>query len=76
MFETLKEILVSKLKVAPEQIVPQATREDAELDSLAIVELALLLNTELGLPISDDDLLETVTIGDIAELMEQRSANV
>ncbi|MFF2009811.1 acyl carrier protein [Streptomyces sp. NPDC058195] len=76
MFETLKEILVSKLKVTPEQVTPEATREDVELDSLAIVELSLVLEKELNMVISDDELLELPTIGAMAELMEQRSAKV
>lgn len=76
MYETLKEILVSKLKVTPEQVTPEATREDVELDSLAVVELSLLLEKELGMAISDDELLELPTIGDMAELMEQRSTKV
>ncbi|MCX2923443.1 MULTISPECIES: acyl carrier protein [Streptomyces] len=75
MFETLKEMLVSKLKVAPEQVTPEATREDVELDSLAIVELSLLLEKELGLQISDDELLEAATIRDMADLMTERSAS-
>ncbi|MEV7422222.1 MULTISPECIES: acyl carrier protein [unclassified Streptomyces] len=75
MFETLKEMLVSKLKVAPEQITPEATREDVELDSLAVVELSLLLEKELGLQISDDELLEAATIRDMADLMAERSAS-
>ncbi|KOG64539.1 acyl carrier protein [Streptomyces griseoflavus] len=76
MFETLKEILVSKLKVSPEQITLDATREDVELDSLAVVELSLLLEKELGLAISDDELLEADTVGNMARLMEQRSTKV
>ncbi len=76
MFETLKEMLVGKLKVDPELVVPEATREDVELDSLAIVELSLLLEKELALAISDDELLEAATVGEIAELMEARSAKV
>ncbi|MDT0438265.1 MULTISPECIES: acyl carrier protein [Streptomyces] len=75
MFETLKEMLVSKLKVAPEQVTPEATREDVELDSLAVVELSLLLEKELGLQISDDELLEAATMGDMADLMVERSAS-
>lgn len=75
MFETLKEMLVSKLKVAPEQVTPEATREDVELDSLAVVELSLLLEKELGLQISDDELLEAPTIRDMADLMAERSAS-
>lgn len=75
MFEILKEMLVSKLKVAPEQVTPEATREDVELDSLAVVELSLLLEKELGLQISDDELLKTATIRDMADLMTERSAS-
>lgn len=74
MFEKLKEILVNKLKVTPEQITPEATREDIELDSLAVVELSLVLETELGVSVSDDELLEAETVGDMVALIEQRSA--
>jgi acyl carrier protein len=76
MLEQLRNILADTLKVAPETIVPEATREDIELDSLAVVELSLLLKSELGLDISDDELLEADTVADMARLMEERSAKV
>ncbi|WEP01082.1 phosphopantetheine-binding protein (plasmid) [Streptomyces sp. FXJ1.172] len=76
MFEQLKEILVNKLKVTPEQITPEATREDIELDSLAVVELSLVLETELGAAVSDDELLEANTVADMVALIEQRCARV
>ncbi|GAA0665328.1 hypothetical protein GCM10010193_15950 [Kitasatospora atroaurantiaca] len=76
MFDTLKEILVSKLKVTPEQVTPESTKDDIELDSLAVVELSLVLENELGITISDDELLEAETIGEMAELIESRSLKV
>ncbi|NEB75756.1 acyl carrier protein [Streptomyces sp. SID14478] len=76
MLDQLKEILSNKLKVSPEAITPEATREDIELDSLAVVELSLLLKSELGLDISDDDLLEAETVADMVRLMDERSATV
>ncbi|MER5739757.1 MULTISPECIES: phosphopantetheine-binding protein [unclassified Streptomyces] len=76
MFEQLKEILVNKLKVDPEQITLEATREDIELDSLAVVELSLVLENELGVAVSDDALLEAETVGDMLALIEQGSARV
>lgn len=76
MLEQFKEILSNKLKVSPEAITPEATREDIELDSLAVVELSLLLKSELGLDVSDDDLLEAETVADMVRLMEERSAKV
>lgn len=76
MLEQLREILSNKLKVSEAAIVPEATREDIELDSLAVVELSLLLKSELDLDISDDDLLEAATVADMVRLMEERSAKV
>ncbi|WP_053847516.1 acyl carrier protein [Streptomyces sp. NRRL B-24085] len=76
MFETLKDILVGKLKVDPDRITPEATREDVELDSLAVVELSLLLEKELGVNVSDDELMETTSIGDMVRLVESRKAEV
>ncbi|APY86579.1 acyl carrier protein [Streptomyces alfalfae] len=76
MLEQLKEILSNKLKVSPEAITPEATKDDIELDSLAVVELSLLLKSELDIDVSDDDLLEADTVADMVELMETRSAKV
>lgn len=76
MFEILKEILVDKLKVDPSRITPQATREEAELDSLAVVELSMLLDKEYGVVISDDELMEADTIGEMARMMNERRATV
>jgi acyl carrier protein len=74
VFETLKNILVDKLKISGDQIVAEATKEDIELDSLAVVELSLVLEKELGLKISDDELMELDTVGEIVALMEARAA--
>nr|WSW64746.1 phosphopantetheine-binding protein [Streptomyces sp. NBC_00995]WSW71207.1 phosphopantetheine-binding protein [Streptomyces sp. NBC_00995] len=76
MFETLKEMLVSKLKVDPARITPTATREDIELDSLALVELSMLLEQELNIHVSDDDLMATESFGAMVELIESRRAGV
>ncbi|BAJ28545.1 MULTISPECIES: phosphopantetheine-binding protein [Kitasatospora] len=76
MFEEIKAILVHKLKVTPEQVTPEATREDIELDSLAVVELSLVLETEFGVSVTDDELLDTETIGEMAELVESRMSRV
>ncbi len=74
--DQLKTILVDTLKIDPETITPEATREDIELDSLAVVELSLLLKAEFGLDVSDDELLEAATVADIVALLDERSAKV
>ncbi|MEV0323670.1 acyl carrier protein [Streptomyces sp. NPDC050658] len=76
MFETLKEILVSMLKVSPDLITEDATREEAELDSLAVVELSMLLEKDYGIRISDDELMEAESIGAMARMITERRAAV
>ncbi|MEV5886945.1 acyl carrier protein [Streptomyces sp. NPDC052020] len=76
MFDTLKEILVSMLKVSPDLITEEATREEAELDSLAVVELSMLLEKDYGIKISDDELMEAESIGEMARMMTERRATV
>ncbi|MGW2564259.1 acyl carrier protein [Streptomyces sp. NPDC001514] len=76
MFEQFKSLLVDKLKVSPDLITPEATREDIELDSLAVVELSLMIETEFGAKVSDDELLEAKNIGDMVALVESRGARI
>lgn len=73
-FDSLKDILVGKLKAEPERVTPDATSEDVELDSLAVVELALVMEKEFGIAVTDDELLEAENIGAMAALIEQRVA--
>lgn len=75
MFETLKQILVSKLKVPESQVTLDATQEDLELDSLAMVELAIIVDKQLGIKVTDDELIAATTISDIVELLEQRRSS-
>ncbi|RPE39187.1 acyl carrier protein [Streptomyces sp. Ag109_O5-1] len=76
MYEELKQVLVTNLKVDREVIRPTATLEDIELDSLAIVELSLYLESELGISISSEEIFGRTSLGDLAGLLEQQSGNV
>ena len=73
MYETLKRILVETLRVEPSQVRLDATKEDLELDSLGVVELAMVLEKDHGLRISDEELQALDTVADIVALMELRS---
>ncbi|UMP06848.1 acyl carrier protein [Amycolatopsis sp. EV170708-02-1] len=76
MFEVLQEILVDKLKIPAAEVRAEVTPEDADLDSLTIVELSMVLEKEFGIEISEDEIKSAATLGDIARLMEQRSTRV
>jgi acyl carrier protein len=74
MYELLRDVLVTKIKVRyPANLTPETTRQQAGLDSLAIVELSMILERDLNLPVTDDDLFQAETLGDMAALMEAAS---
>ncbi|MER6531836.1 acyl carrier protein [Streptomyces sp. NPDC001508] len=76
MFTALQTILTGKLKVSPDKVTPEATLQDLGLDSLSVVELSIIVENDLGVKISDDELLDAPTIGAMAELIGERSAPV
>ncbi|MFG1918521.1 acyl carrier protein [Micromonospora sp. NPDC048898] len=72
MFDQLKTILVEDLQMRTEDVVATADRVEVGLDSLAVVELSDLLSKRLDIHVSDYELLELATVGDIAELVAER----
>lgn len=74
MFTALRDILVGPLKVELKKITPEATLNDLGLDSLAVVELSLVLEKDLGVKITDDELMDAPTIGAVADLIRARGA--
>jgi acyl carrier protein len=72
VYEELKTLLVDDLRLDEKALRPEAGREEAGLDSLAVVELSMLLSDRYRVQISDEDLLEAATVADIARLLEQQ----
>jgi acyl carrier protein len=72
VYEELKTLLVDDLRLDEKALRPEAGREEAGLDSLAVVELSMLLSDRYRVQISDEDLLEAATVADIVCLLEQQ----
>jgi acyl carrier protein len=75
LYEQLKSILVDDLQLVADDIRPEATLADAGMDSLGMVELSIVLKKRHGVEISDDELIETATVAEIADLMAQRASS-
>jgi acyl carrier protein len=73
MYQVLRTILVEDLRLDENDVRPEAEREDAGLDSLAMVELSMILSKRFDIEIGDDELFGATTVADIALLMEARS---
>ncbi|MCX4576060.1 MULTISPECIES: acyl carrier protein [unclassified Streptomyces] len=70
-YEELKNVLVS-LGLSEDDISPDATREEAGLDSIAVVELALVLRREKGVAVTEEEIGATHTVADVAALVGAR----
>jgi acyl carrier protein len=69
LHERITKILLDDFKVQQEHIGPDTAFGDLGFDSLVIVELALVLDTEFDVALSDGELTDTMTVADAAELL-------
>ena len=76
MYDDIKNMLVSSFNVPPDEIHPEATLEDLELDSLDVVELAAMIKDRLGVQVSEEELADLMRVAAIAGLVESRAARV
>jgi acyl carrier protein len=74
MYDKLVDLLVNRFEVDRAEITPDVTFEDLEMDSLFLVELLLVVQSELGVKLREDTASPRDTIGRAAELIEEQSA--
>lgn len=71
--QRLAEILTDQLKVDRAAIDTDVTLDSLDIDSLVVVELALILEKEFAVPIPDGEITKEMTVGDVAHLIEDKS---
>jgi acyl carrier protein len=76
VYDRVKDLLVDKFGVPAEDISPESTFDELDLDSLDLVEFALAAEEELGVRISDEEAEELETLADAVKLLESKGAKV
>lgn len=69
LIERINAVLVGRFAVPEDELRPDATFADLDLDSLALVEFALVAEKEFGVQIADDEVSPNATVRDAAELL-------
>ncbi|NGO70392.1 acyl carrier protein [Streptomyces boncukensis] len=69
-YDQLTDILVNQFEVQPEEIGPDLTFEELELDSLFLVELNLVIKRDLDVEIGEDDATPRSTVADVVRLID------
>jgi acyl carrier protein len=67
--ERITKILLDDFKVPAEALGPDTAFGELGFDSLVIVELALVFDTEFGVELADGELVDSMTVADAAELL-------
>ncbi|WP_338896087.1 phosphopantetheine-binding protein [Streptomyces sp. TG1A-60] len=70
MYGRLVDLLVDRFEVDRAEIGPDTTFEDLDMDSLFLVELLLVIQSEFGVAVDDDAASPGDTITAVAELLE------
>lgn len=72
MFEEVKAIIVDTLNCEEDKVTLEANIfDDLGADSLDAMELNLAFEEKLGKTISDEQMAEIKTVGDIVKILEQ-----
>ena len=75
IMEQITEILVETFSLEPEEVTADARLEaDLGINSLELAELALRCDEEFGVEIDDDDIHRLITVGDVANYIEEKTA--
>ena len=75
IMEQITEILVETFSLEPEEVTADARLEaDLGINSLELAELALRCDEEFGVEVDDDDIHRLITVGDVANYIEEKTA--
>lgn len=73
VLEVVRDVARRLLDVEPARVQESTTFvDDLAVDSLALVEYAMALEDELHVRLSEDELAETRTVGDLLDLLVAR----
>lgn len=72
VFEKVRDMIASQLQVAPESITMESRLvEDLKADSANVMVMILEMETEFGIEVEDEVILQLKTVGDIVDYIEK-----
>jgi len=76
MFEELKGILTDELQIDENDITPEASLSgDLGINSIQLADLIMICEEQFNIEIADDDIRGFVTVGDVAEYLDDLKSN-
>lgn len=73
--QIVKDFLIEDLEIEPEKITMDGRmKEDIGIDSLDMVDVAVIVDKKFGFKIQPDEMKNTVTLNDFCNYIEQKIA--
>jgi acyl carrier protein len=72
----ITEVLTDTFKVPAAEILPGATMDTLEMDSLAVAEFAVIIRETLGITADAGELLKDATLAEITVFLDESTAGV
>ena len=69
VLERLATLLTSRFGIAEDELRPDVTFAGLDLDSLALVEFAMVAEKEFGVPFGEDEISPQATVSDAVALI-------
>jgi acyl carrier protein len=76
VYDKIVAMLDDKFGVSADEVTPESSFEELDLDSLDLVEFSMAAEDDLGVKITDDEAAELKTVGDAVRLLEAKGASV
>lgn len=71
MYEEVKKLLIEELQIDEKLITPTAELVgDLDINSIELADLVMICEEQFDIEMSEDDLAKLVTVGDVAEYLE------
>ncbi|WP_436498550.1 acyl carrier protein [Actinokineospora sp. HUAS TT18] len=74
--DQVRTLLVASFGVGAEEVGAEVTLAELDVDSLALVEFALMAEKEFGVAIDEEEISKDFTMGDVVTLIERKKALV
>lgn len=73
VFDALREVLISRLKVDADAVLPEANLfEDLGLDSIDLMSAVMAIEEKFGIEVSDKELENVTTVGEAVDLLSEK----
>jgi acyl carrier protein len=76
VLERLAALLTSRFGITDDELRPDVTLAELDLDSLALVEFAMVAEKEFGVPFGEDEVSPQATLSDTVELIGAKLVRV